>query len=122
NAISSTNNIRQSNGVNNGDVNRMNNNKPRQEYRRKQNKVVEDSRKTANKYSVLDSLPEDNDQELQMLKEIMIVDNFLDKKMQPTVNEAIPWSKDKGGIAQDMNDNVINGIEGRVLNDDSYGV
>nr|GEZ68769.1 RNA-directed DNA polymerase, eukaryota, reverse transcriptase zinc-binding domain protein [Tanacetum cinerariifolium] len=72
-------------------------------------KVVEDSRKTANKYSVLDSLPEDNDQELQMLMEIMIVDNFLDKKMQPIVNVAIPWSKDKGGIAQDMEDNVING-------------
>ncbi|GKB78522.1 putative reverse transcriptase domain-containing protein [Tanacetum coccineum] len=44
-------------------------------------KVVEDLRKTTNKYSVLDLLPEDNDQELRMLKDRMIVDKFLDKRI-----------------------------------------
>nr|GEY07298.1 hypothetical protein [Tanacetum cinerariifolium] len=39
--------------------------------------VVEEIRKTANKFSVLNSLLEDNDQELRILKERMIVDNFL---------------------------------------------
>nr|GEW37385.1 RNA-directed DNA polymerase, eukaryota, reverse transcriptase zinc-binding domain protein [Tanacetum cinerariifolium] len=29
-----------------------------------------------------------------MLKERMIVDKFLDKKIQPTVSEAMSWSKD----------------------------
>ncbi|GKC33677.1 RNA-directed DNA polymerase, eukaryota, reverse transcriptase zinc-binding domain protein [Tanacetum coccineum] len=57
-------------------------------------KEVDDLRKTANKYYVLDSLPEDNDQELRMLKERMIVDKFLDKKLQPTLIESMSWSKD----------------------------
>ncbi|GJV99439.1 RNA-directed DNA polymerase, eukaryota, reverse transcriptase zinc-binding domain protein [Tanacetum coccineum] len=57
-------------------------------------KVVEDIRNTANKYSVLNTLPEDNDQELRTLKERMVVDTFLNKKLQPTLRESITWSKD----------------------------
>ncbi|GJR68766.1 RNA-directed DNA polymerase, eukaryota, reverse transcriptase zinc-binding domain protein [Tanacetum coccineum] len=117
NARSIANNVRQNNRLKNGGVNRIHNNKPRKEYRKKQSetenlekekesngatknkwnvngKVVEDLRNTANKYSILESLPKDNDQELQMLKERMIVDKFLVKKIQPTVMEAMYWTKD----------------------------
>ncbi|GJV73949.1 hypothetical protein Tco_1493944 [Tanacetum coccineum] len=161
----------------NSDVNRINSHEPRHEYRRKQgdaeindksndasnkdnnrwlvkDKVVEELRKTTNKFSALDSLPEDNDQELRMLKDRMFVDKYLNKKIQPTPNEAMSWSKDMAkyfkdkweedrqkkmeedngndvfedvcsdfsGIAKTMEDNEIDGIEGRVLNDDSYRV
>ncbi|GJX44527.1 RNA-directed DNA polymerase, eukaryota, reverse transcriptase zinc-binding domain protein, partial [Tanacetum coccineum] len=56
--------------------------------------VIKDIRSTANKYSILDSLPEDNDLELKTLKERMIVDKFLNEKIQPTLLESITWSKD----------------------------
>ncbi|GKA95585.1 hypothetical protein Tco_0817623, partial [Tanacetum coccineum] len=56
--------------------------------------VVDKIRKSSNKYFVLDSLPEDNDQELIMLKERMIVDKYLNEKVQPTLQESILWSKD----------------------------
>ncbi|GKE96075.1 hypothetical protein Tco_1580930 [Tanacetum coccineum] len=48
--------------------------------------VVHEIRKSANKYFVLDSLPEDNDQELSMLKERMIVDKYLNEKVQPVTS------------------------------------
>nr|GFA09996.1 hypothetical protein [Tanacetum cinerariifolium] len=56
--------------------------------------AVKDIRSTANKYSILDLLPEDNDLELKTLKERMIVDTFLNEKIQPTLLESITWSKD----------------------------
>ncbi|GKE08762.1 RNA-directed DNA polymerase, eukaryota, reverse transcriptase zinc-binding domain protein, partial [Tanacetum coccineum] len=56
--------------------------------------VVDEIRKSSNKYYVLDSLPEDNDQELIMLKERMIVDKYLNEKVQPTLQESILLSKD----------------------------
>ncbi|GJR43472.1 RNA-directed DNA polymerase, eukaryota, reverse transcriptase zinc-binding domain protein [Tanacetum coccineum] len=46
---------------------------------------VDEIRKVSNKYFVLDSLPEDNDQELIMLRERMIVDKYLNEKVQPTL-------------------------------------
>lgn len=75
-----------------------------QEYRRKQNNMVsknnsnagtsggrrvwnlkekeaEEMRKTVNKYSVLNTLPEDDDQELRILKDRIIVDQYLKKKL-----------------------------------------
>ncbi|GJV53270.1 RNA-directed DNA polymerase, eukaryota, reverse transcriptase zinc-binding domain protein [Tanacetum coccineum] len=57
-------------------------------------KEVDEIRRTANKYFVLDSLPDDNDQVLRMLKDRMIVDKFLNKKMQPTLMESRSLSKD----------------------------
>ncbi|GJS99851.1 RNA-directed DNA polymerase, eukaryota, reverse transcriptase zinc-binding domain protein [Tanacetum coccineum] len=51
-------------------------------------------RKSANKYSLLDSLPEDDDQEIRILKDRMIVDLFLNKKIQPSLSESKTWSKD----------------------------
>nr|GEV39471.1 hypothetical protein [Tanacetum cinerariifolium] len=57
-------------------------------------KVVNKIRNSANKYSVLDSLLEDNDSELRTLKERMIVDKFLNDKVQPTIKESITWSKE----------------------------
>ncbi|GKB78677.1 RNA-directed DNA polymerase, eukaryota, reverse transcriptase zinc-binding domain protein [Tanacetum coccineum] len=57
-------------------------------------KVVEEIRNTANKFSILNSLPEDNDQEIRILKGRMILDEFLNKKMQPNLIESMTWSKD----------------------------
>ncbi|GJS55834.1 hypothetical protein Tco_0629196 [Tanacetum coccineum] len=57
-------------------------------------KEVDELIRTANKYYVLKFLPKDNDQELRMLKEKMIVDKFLDKKVQPILIESIYWLKD----------------------------
>ncbi|GJV40442.1 RNA-directed DNA polymerase, eukaryota, reverse transcriptase zinc-binding domain protein [Tanacetum coccineum] len=48
--------------------------------------VVDEIRKSSNKYSVLDSLPEDNDQELIMLKGRMIIDKYSNEKVQPTLH------------------------------------
>ncbi|GJT98779.1 RNA-directed DNA polymerase, eukaryota, reverse transcriptase zinc-binding domain protein [Tanacetum coccineum] len=57
-------------------------------------KHVEEIRKTANKLFVLNSHSEDNDQEVRTLKERMIVDKFLNQKLQPTLIESMTWSKD----------------------------
>ncbi|GKC47082.1 RNA-directed DNA polymerase, eukaryota, reverse transcriptase zinc-binding domain protein [Tanacetum coccineum] len=65
----------------------------RNKWRVKDN-VVKEIRTTANKYSILDSLPDDNYSEIQKLKERMIVDKFLNEKIQPTLLESITWSND----------------------------
>nr|GEV80746.1 RNA-directed DNA polymerase, eukaryota, reverse transcriptase zinc-binding domain protein [Tanacetum cinerariifolium] len=70
----------------NNDGNSENKNK----WNVKENEVNE-IRRTANKYFVLDSLPDDNDQEIRILKERMIVDKFLDKKLQPNLIEFMSW-------------------------------
>ncbi|GKF99950.1 hypothetical protein Tco_0301641, partial [Tanacetum coccineum] len=57
-------------------------------------KHMEEIKNTANKLSILNSLPEDNDQETWTLKERMIVDEFLNQKVQPTIIESMTWSKD----------------------------
>ncbi|GJS37025.1 RNA-directed DNA polymerase, eukaryota, reverse transcriptase zinc-binding domain protein [Tanacetum coccineum] len=57
-------------------------------------KVVENLRNTANKFSVLDTLPDDNDQELRTLKIRMVVDKFLNEKVQPALKESINWTRD----------------------------
>ncbi|PWA39134.1 ATPase, F1/V1/A1 complex, alpha/beta subunit, Zinc knuckle CX2CX4HX4C [Artemisia annua] len=57
-------------------------------------KEAEELRKTANKYSVLSSLPDDDDQELRILKDRIIVDQYLNKNLQPTPSEAANWSQD----------------------------
>nr|GEV03542.1 RNA-directed DNA polymerase, eukaryota, reverse transcriptase zinc-binding domain protein [Tanacetum cinerariifolium] len=54
-------------------------------------KVVEELKRTANKFSVLNTLPEDNDQELRTLKERMVVDKFLNENLQPNLRESITW-------------------------------
>ncbi|GJV16634.1 RNA-directed DNA polymerase, eukaryota, reverse transcriptase zinc-binding domain protein [Tanacetum coccineum] len=112
--------------------------------------AVDEIRKSSNKYYVLDSLPEDNDLELIMLKERMIVDKYLNEKVQHTLQESILWSKDmieyfkerwerdrikentptnmedvleaNDGIANVMKSKKVNGIEGEVLNDVFNGV
>ncbi|GKC83893.1 RNA-directed DNA polymerase, eukaryota, reverse transcriptase zinc-binding domain protein, partial [Tanacetum coccineum] len=83
---------RQRNGENNEKSkqnNKFNNNKWKVG-----NNSVNNIRTSANKFSILESLPEDNEAELKMLKEKIIVDKFLVAKIQPTVNESITWSKD----------------------------
>ncbi|GKE70083.1 reverse transcriptase domain-containing protein, partial [Tanacetum coccineum] len=57
-------------------------------------KVVEEIRKSANKFSILNTLPEDDDHEIRILKGRMIVDEFLNKKMQPNLIKSMTWSKD----------------------------
>ncbi|GJU84292.1 RNA-directed DNA polymerase, eukaryota, reverse transcriptase zinc-binding domain protein [Tanacetum coccineum] len=113
-------------------------------YGKLKKKVVEDIRNNANKYSVLNTLPEDNDQELRTFKERMVIDKFLNKKLQPTLREFITWSKDmidyfkrkwdemeneiedvmevNNGTTKITKDNEISGIKGRVMNDDSYRI
>ncbi|PWA61869.1 hypothetical protein CTI12_AA365960 [Artemisia annua] len=109
-----------------------------------QEKEVEEMRKTANKYSVLDSLPEDDDQELRILKDRIVVDQYLNKNLQPTPAQAANWTQDMrkyhkercaevvdvgdsgsedviketGGVAQNMEKNEIIGVEGQMLNDE----
>nr|GFA79199.1 ATPase, F1/V1/A1 complex, alpha/beta subunit, zinc knuckle CX2CX4HX4C [Tanacetum cinerariifolium] len=56
-------------------------------------KHVEEIRNTANKFFVLNSLPKDNDQEIRTLKERMIVDDFLNQKLHPTLIDLMTWSK-----------------------------
>nr|GEV78196.1 hypothetical protein [Tanacetum cinerariifolium] len=116
-------------------------------------KVVEELRNAANKFSILNSLPDDNEQEIRTLKERVVVDKFLIEKLQPTLRESITWSKDmidyfkerweedrlkernaenedikiedvleiNNGTSKVIGDNEVNGIEGRVLNEDFYG-
>ncbi|GJZ96178.1 RNA-directed DNA polymerase, eukaryota, reverse transcriptase zinc-binding domain protein, partial [Tanacetum coccineum] len=51
-------------------------------------------KKTANKFSILQSLPDDNPVEINTLKDRMIVDQFLNRKIQPSVLEISNWSND----------------------------
>ncbi|PWA97321.1 hypothetical protein CTI12_AA029930 [Artemisia annua] len=107
-------------------------------------KEAEEMRKTANKYSVLSSLPEDDDQELRILKDRIIVDKYLNKNLQPTPSEAANWSHDMrmyhkekstkvndvvdngsedvisetGGIAKNMEVDEVNGAVGQISNDE----
>ncbi|GJZ14078.1 RNA-directed DNA polymerase, eukaryota, reverse transcriptase zinc-binding domain protein, partial [Tanacetum coccineum] len=65
-------------------------------------KVVEELRSTANKFSVLNTLPEDNEQEISILKGRMIVDKFLNEKVQPTLKEYITWTGDMINYFKDI--------------------
>ncbi|GJS17916.1 RNA-directed DNA polymerase, eukaryota, reverse transcriptase zinc-binding domain protein [Tanacetum coccineum] len=59
----------------------------------KQNEF-EAMKKIANKFSILQSLLDDNLVEINTLKDRMIVDQFLNRKIQPSVLEINNWSKD----------------------------
>ncbi|GKC28185.1 hypothetical protein Tco_1035479 [Tanacetum coccineum] len=87
--------------------------------------VVEEIRKTANKFFVLDSLLEDDDQELRILKERMEKweeDMLKERNAKNEANEIKDVLEINNGTTKVMGDNEINGIEGRVLNEDSYGL
>nr|GEZ89260.1 RNA-directed DNA polymerase, eukaryota, reverse transcriptase zinc-binding domain protein [Tanacetum cinerariifolium] len=47
-----------------------------------------------NKFDALNSMMEEDEVEFKVLKDRMIVDQFLNKKIQPTCIEAKSWSKD----------------------------
>ena len=53
-------------------------------------------RNSVNKYAVLHSVPDDDDDdhESRILKDRVIVDQFLNKNLQPTPTEAAKWSED----------------------------
>ncbi|GJX08250.1 RNA-directed DNA polymerase, eukaryota, reverse transcriptase zinc-binding domain protein [Tanacetum coccineum] len=81
-------------------------------------KVVEELRNTANKFSILNTLPEDNEQEISILKGRMIVDKFLNEKVQPTLKEYVTWTGDmedvleiNNGTTKVMADNVIDDMQ-----------
>lgn len=56
--------------------------------------VLEAVKRSTNQYSVLSSLPEDDPQEINMLSDRMIVDQYLNKHLQPTPSELKKWSPD----------------------------
>ncbi|GKC55503.1 homeodomain-like protein [Tanacetum coccineum] len=85
--------------------------------------VVDEIRKSSNKYYVLDSLPEDNDQELIMLKERMIVDKWERDRIKEntsTVMKDVLEAND--GIATVMKSKEVSGIKGEVLHDVFNGI
>ncbi|GJV32713.1 RNA-directed DNA polymerase, eukaryota, reverse transcriptase zinc-binding domain protein [Tanacetum coccineum] len=57
-------------------------------------KELEAMKKTANKYSILESLPDDDPVEMEILKGRMVVDQYIKKKIQPSILEAKEWTKD----------------------------
>ncbi|GJY18324.1 hypothetical protein Tco_0389815 [Tanacetum coccineum] len=59
----------------------------------KQNEF-EAMKKTANKFRILQSLPDDNPVEINTFKDRMIIDQFLNRKIQPSVLEINNWSND----------------------------
>ncbi|GJX25477.1 RNA-directed DNA polymerase, eukaryota, reverse transcriptase zinc-binding domain protein [Tanacetum coccineum] len=59
-----------------------------------QDEILSAIKKYKNKYAVLEEEEINKDRELKQLKDIMIVDQYLNMKMQPTSYEAQNWSKD----------------------------
>ncbi|GJZ09215.1 glutathione S-transferase-like protein [Tanacetum coccineum] len=51
-------------------------------------------KKTANKYAILGEMDEDERNELRILKDRMIVDQYLNKKLQPNIQETKDCTKD----------------------------
>ncbi|PWA85577.1 hypothetical protein CTI12_AA064980 [Artemisia annua] len=80
-------------------------------------KEAEGMKQSVNKYAVLHSLPEDDDQELRILKDRMIVDPFLNKNVQPTPSEAANWTEDmrtyhaEKSVSTEGKSNVDNSVE-----------
>ncbi|PWA98940.1 hypothetical protein CTI12_AA014200 [Artemisia annua] len=80
-------------------------------------KEAEGMKQSVNKYAVLHSLPEDDDQELRILKDRMIVDQFLNKNVQPTPSEAANWTEDmrkyhtKKSVITEGNSNADTSVE-----------
>ncbi|GJW84489.1 RNA-directed DNA polymerase, eukaryota, reverse transcriptase zinc-binding domain protein [Tanacetum coccineum] len=73
--------------------NMENNNDGRKQWPLK-NKEFEEMKKSANRYSILDTLPEDDVTEIRILKDRIIVDQYITKKIQPSVQEIKNWSQD----------------------------
>ncbi|PWA81906.1 RNA-directed DNA polymerase, eukaryota, Reverse transcriptase zinc-binding domain protein [Artemisia annua] len=56
--------------------------------------AVEETNKSKNQFEVLNSVMEDDNVELRMLKDRMVVDVFWNKKIQPNCNESSNWTQD----------------------------
>ncbi|GJR46911.1 hypothetical protein Tco_1315014 [Tanacetum coccineum] len=61
------------------------------------NKEFEAMKNTTNKYSILENLPDDDPVEIRVLKDRMIVGQFLNKRIHPSVQEAKNWTQDMIG-------------------------
>ncbi|GKC10678.1 RNA-directed DNA polymerase, eukaryota, reverse transcriptase zinc-binding domain protein, partial [Tanacetum coccineum] len=83
------------------------------------NKEFQAMKKSANKYSILNSLLEDDPVELDMLKGRMIADQYLNKKVQPSKEEISKWSLDMVGyFKMKWNEARIKGwVEEDILSD-----
>ncbi|PWA40462.1 hypothetical protein CTI12_AA562450 [Artemisia annua] len=79
-------------------------------------KEAEGMKKSVNKYAVLHSLLDDDDQELRILKDRMIVDQFLNKNVEPTPTEAANWTEDMRKYYKDKSVvEIVNEVEGDKL-------
>ncbi|GJW18075.1 RNA-directed DNA polymerase, eukaryota, reverse transcriptase zinc-binding domain protein, partial [Tanacetum coccineum] len=83
-------------------------------------KVVENLRNTANKFSVLNTLPDDNDQELRTLKERMVVDKWEEDRQKESEDTTAETDIEdvlevNTGTAKVIGDNEISGWD----NDDT---
>ncbi|GKC80829.1 RNA-directed DNA polymerase, eukaryota, reverse transcriptase zinc-binding domain protein [Tanacetum coccineum] len=59
-----------------------------------QEEILSAIKKTKNKYAILEEEEYDEEIELRLLKDRMIVDNYINKSIQPTCSETQNWSKD----------------------------
>ncbi|GJV47844.1 RNA-directed DNA polymerase, eukaryota, reverse transcriptase zinc-binding domain protein [Tanacetum coccineum] len=59
-----------------------------------QDEILSAIEKSSNKYAVLEEEVLDENTELKQLKDRMIVDHYLNEKIQPTCSESQNWSKD----------------------------
>ncbi|GJW24772.1 RNA-directed DNA polymerase, eukaryota, reverse transcriptase zinc-binding domain protein [Tanacetum coccineum] len=57
-------------------------------------KEFREMKRSANKYSILETLPEDDPMKIRILKDRIIVDQYITKKIQPSVQEIKNWSQD----------------------------
>ncbi|GJX59135.1 RNA-directed DNA polymerase, eukaryota, reverse transcriptase zinc-binding domain protein [Tanacetum coccineum] len=59
-----------------------------------QEEILSAIKKTKNKYAIFEEEEYDEEIELRLLKDRMIVDNYINKSIQPTCSETQNWSKD----------------------------
>ena len=55
---------------------------------------MEALKRSANKYSVLNEVPDDDTQDMNLLKGREMIDQFLCKNLEPTLVEMSKWTRD----------------------------
>lgn len=81
------------NGSNLNEKGQSSNNENKKQWKMNE-KDMEALKKSANKYSVLNDIPDDETQDLSMLKGREMIDQILSKKLQPTPLEVSKWTDD----------------------------
>ncbi|GKF57444.1 hypothetical protein Tco_0170981, partial [Tanacetum coccineum] len=67
---------------------------PSLNHKKKQVKNNKQQMKNKNKFSVLGGLRDDDQHELNVLKDKILVDKYLNLKLQPSLNETKNWTQD----------------------------